>query len=66
MSLEDMSAKFNASLTRHGKEKLAELKLHAKKGRAAASQTASGVSPGAVDGTEEDGTADRTADGTEV
>ena len=36
MSLEDMNAKFKASLRGHGKEKLLELKLGAKKGEQAA------------------------------
>lgn len=70
MTLEDMSAKFNSSLTRHSKEKLAELKPRAKKNREAASQTANGVSPSALDGTEKDVTAEVTADltanGTEI
>jgi len=54
MTLEDMSAKFNSSLRKHGKKKLRVLNL-SKSGK---------ESPGAVNGTE-DGTADETADGAE-
>jgi hypothetical protein len=56
MSLEDMSAKFDDSLTRHGREKLTGFKRSAKKGGTAASQGTNGVEPDAADGTEEDGT----------
>ena len=64
MSLEDMSAKFNYSLTRHGRDKLAELKLGTKKGRPAASQGTNGVQHDAVDDTA-DGMGDRTGNATE-
>jgi len=68
MSLEDMSAKFNYSLTRHGRDKVAKLKLGAKKGRPAASQGTNGAQHDTVDETADgtgDGTGDRMVDVTE-
>lgn len=62
MSLEDMSAKFNYSLTRHGRDKVAELKLGVKKGRPAASQGTNDAQHDAADETA-DGTGDGTGDG---
>ena len=55
MSLEDMSAKFNYPLTHHARDKVAELKPGAKKGRPAASQETNGAADGTEDGTEEYG-----------
>jgi len=54
MTLEDMSAKFNSSLRKHGQKKLGALKLG----------MSGKESPGAVSGAE-DGTADETVDGAE-
>jgi hypothetical protein len=68
MSLEDMSAKFNYSLTRHGRDKVGELKLGAKKGRPAASEGINDAQHDAVDEMADgtgDGTGDRTGDVTE-
>jgi hypothetical protein len=64
MSLEDMSAKFNYSLARHGRDKVGELKLGAKKGRPAASEGINEAQHDAVDKMADE-TGDETRDVTE-